>query len=351
MVLYDFLYDLLAGFATWADGFLPSQLDFLISPTVLHAATVLAQVVLVLVIALVNVIMMIWVERKFFARIMDRRGPTEVGFMGLLQNIADALKLFTKEVITPKSADKKAYLIAPIIYIATSLMVLAILPMSDRLFITEVEGGLLLLFAIFTLAPFLIFIAAWAQNNKYCLIGGMRSAAQMISYEIPLMLSVVGVILIVGSFSIAEIVNAQTSYWFIIPQFLGFFIFLIGVLAEVERIPFDLPEAEAELVEGWTTEYGSIRFGLIMFTAYIRGYVGCALAVTLFLGGWNGPFLPPEVWFFIKVYIVFILFVWIRSASPRIRIDQLLNLGWKRLLPLALVNIVIAVVLVTVGWV
>jgi NADH-quinone oxidoreductase subunit H len=349
MGLYDFIYDFLAGLAAWTDTFLPSQLDFIISPTALHAATVLAEAVLILVIALLNVIMMIWVERKFIARLMDRRGPTQVGFAGLLQNIADALKLFTKEVITPEDADKRAYIIAPIIYIGTSVIVLAIIPLSENFVVANVEGGLLLLFAIFTLAPFLLFVASWAQNNKYCLIGGMRSAAQMISYEVPLMLSVVGVVIMVGSFSITEIVSAQNNYWFIIPQFLGFIIFLIGVLAEVERIPFDLPEAEAELVEGWTTEYGGIRFGLIMFTEYLRGYVGCALAVTLFLGGWNGPFLPPEAWFFIKVYIVFMVFIWVRASAPRIRIDQLLNVGWKRLLPLALINIVIAVALVAAG--
>ncbi|MCK4756893.1 MAG: NADH-quinone oxidoreductase subunit NuoH [Thermoplasmata archaeon] len=352
MDLYGFVECLVTKVTGWVDTWLPSQLSFLTSPTSIHALVVLLMAALILVIVLLNVVMMIWVERKFIARLMDRRGPTEVGFAGLLQNVADGLKLFLKEVITPRGVDRSSYVISIALYIGSSVVVLALIPLSDRFFMADVDGGIFMIFAIYTLAPFFIFIAGWSQNNKYSLIGGMRSAAQMISYEIPLMLSTVGVILMAGSLSISVIVEAQQSMWFVIPSFLGFIIFLIGVLAEVERIPFDLPEAEAELVEGWTTEYGGIRFGLIMFTSYLRGYVGCALATFLFLGGWNGPFtqyIPPEAWFMLKVYILFMLLVWLRASAPRIRIDQLLQIGWKRLLPLAMLNIVIAVVLLSLG--
>ncbi len=354
MDLYELVESIVVMLIGWIDQWVPDQLDFLISPTSIHAYVVLGMAAVILVICLLNVVVMIWIERKFIARLMDRRGPTEVGFMGFLQNVADGLKLFLKEVITPQGVDRWVYVMALVLYIGSSITVLALVPMSDRFFMANVEGGLFMIFAIFTLAPFFIFIAGWSQNNKYSLIGGMRSAAQMISYEIPLMLSVIGVILMAGSLSISAIVNAQSSIWFIIPSFIGFFVFIIGVLAEVERIPFDLPEAEAELVEGWTTEYGSIRFGLIMFVSYLRGYVGCALAVFLFFGGWLGPFtayMPPEAWFLIKVYILFMILVWLRASAPRIRIDQLIQIGWKRLLPLAMLNIVIAVIFTTMGWI
>ncbi len=354
MDLYEFIEYFITMVIGWIDQWVPSQLDFLIADTAIHAYVVLGMGAFIMVIALLNVVMMIWVERKFIARLMDRRGPTEVGFAGLLQNVADGLKLFLKEVIHPQGTDRFVYAMSLVLYIGSSVTVLALVPMSDRFFMADVQGGVFMIFAIFTLAPFFIFVAAWSQNNKFSLIGGMRSAAQMISYEIPLMLSVVGVVLMAGSLSISTIVHAQQSIWFIIPSFLGFFIFIIGMLAEVERTPFDLPEAEAELVEGWTTEFGSIRFGLIMFVAYLRGYVGCALAVFLFFGGWNGvllEYIPPEVWFMGKVYILFMIWVWLRASVPRIRIDQLLEIGWKRLLPLAFVNIIVAVIFFEMGWI
>lgn len=329
--------------------------DGLTSPPLINFYTITLGIILILVVTIVNAIMLIWVERKFIARLMDRRGPTEVGYAGLLQNIADGIKLFTKEVITPKKADKSGYLIAPIVYIGTSCLLLVAIPWYDgfTVGIFDISAGVLLIFAIFSLAPFMIFIAGWASNNKFTLIGGMRSAAQMISYEIPLMLSLVSVIILAGSFSLTNIVHAQSSMWFAVLQPIGFIVFLTAIIAEVERIPFDIPEAEAELVEGWFTEYGSMRFALIMFTEYIRGYAGAAIAVSLFLGGWSGPFLPGIVWFFIKVYLVFMLFVWVRASLPRVRIDQLLNVSWKRLLPLSLIAIITSVVMLELkllGW-
>ena len=212
-------------------------------------------------------------------------------------------------------------------------------------------AGALFAFAAFAIAPFSILLAGWSSNNKYTLIGGMRSAAQMMSYEIPLLLAVASVFLLAGDFGFVGIVEAQADIWFAIPLFIGFIVFLVCMAAEVEVTPFDLPEAEAELVEGWTTEYCGMRFGFFMMTSYLRGYAGGALATALFLGGWNGPaIIPDEIWFLIKAYIVFVVIEWMRWSLPRVRVDQILNLGWKRLLPLAMVNLLIAAGLKTMGW-
>ena len=208
------------------------------------------------------------------------------------------------------------------------------------------------LLAAFAIAPFAILLAGWSSNNKYTLIGGMRSAAQMMSYEIPLILCAASVFLLAGSFNFSDIVDAQSNIWFLIPLFIGFVVFLVCLIAEVEIIPFDLPEAEAELVEGWTTEYGGMKFGLFYMTTAIRSYAGGALATAFFLGGWHGPaFIPDEIWFLIKAYIVFTVFMWLTWSVPRVRIDQMLGFGWKRLLPLAVLNLLIAASLKTGGWI
>jgi len=205
--------------------------------------------------------------------------------------------------------------------------------------------------AAFSIAPFAILLAGWSSNNKYTLIGGMRSAAQMMSYEIPLILCAASVFLLAGSFNFVDIVDAQHDIWFLIPLFIGFVVFLVCLIAEVEIIPFDLPEAEAELVEGWTTEYGGMRFGLFYMTTAVRSYAGGALATAFFLGGWQGPsFIPDEIWFLIKAYIVYTVFMWLTWSVPRVRIDQMLGLGWKRLLPLAMLNLLIAAALKSGGW-
>lgn len=346
----------------------------------------LFDIVIALVIAILNVLIMLWIERKLMGRLMDRRATMLIPpFMmkvwgkrypskfvistGFFQNLADGTKFFVKEHIIPLKADKFGFAVAPIIIVSSSLLLLVSLPLSDEFYVVNLNAGLLFVFAIFAIAPFAILVAGWAQNNKYTLIGGMRSAAQMMSYEIPLLLSLVGVIIVVGSFNIGDIVAYQQNnnlvsfipHWFVITQFIGFLVFMIAIVAEVERIPFDLPEAEAELVEGWTTEYGGARWVLMMLAAYIRGFAGCAMATYLFLGGWAGPtqltiggmtlpFIPPEIWFLIKVYILFIILVWIRASLPRIRTDQILEIGWKRLLPLSILNIFIALIFVEYGW-
>jgi NADH-quinone oxidoreductase subunit H len=354
------------GFAVWVD-------DILRTPSVFSAFTWLIASVIILVFALLNTIMVIWLERKMLGRFMDRRGAMHVGYAGLLQNIADGLKLFVKEDILPAKADRFGYVFGVTVYIASSVAVLAFIPFATGFSLPLPTEGLLFALAAFALAPFAIFVAGWSSNNKYTLIGGMRSAAQIISYEVPLILSVAAMVILTGSLSLAGIGEAQAGgHWFVIPQILGFLIFFVTMIAEVERIPFDLPEAEAELVEGWTTEYGSMRFGLIMFTDYLRAFVACALATVLFLGG-SAPVemfgfslgIPAGafpgaatvsglVWFLLKTYLLFAVMIWVRASYPRVRVDQLLRLSWSFLVPLAFVNLIIAfatvIVLVTFGW-
>ena len=343
----------------WFGDFFTAVGDLAASDGHIAVMTILLEVILVVVVALINVLNFIWLERKISGRIFDFYGPYYVGYRigGWLQNLADGMKLFVKAVITPAKADKLGFLLAPVIYVSSSILILATIPLSENFAVftnesaTGVPAGVLVAFAVFAIAPFSILLAGWSSNNKYTLIGGMRSAAQMMSYEIPLLLCVASVVLLAGSLDFNEIVAAQHDVWFVIPLALGFIVFLVCLAAEVERIPFDLPEAEAELVEGWTTEYSGMRFGLFMMTEYVRGYAGGALVTALFLGGWHGPALiPDEIWFLIKAYIVFCVFVWMRWSLPRIRVDQILNLGWKRLLPLAMLNLLVAVAVKSMGW-
>ena len=327
-----------------------------VSVGVVSLLAIVLEALILIIFALLNVIILIWVERKILARIMDSRGPFYVGPLGFFQNVADGAKLFVKQIIKPAKADKFGYQIGPIIFVASSFMILAAIPLSPEFGMRDgygnsIPASILFAFAVFAIAPFSILIAGWSENNKYTLIGGMRSAAQMMSYEIPMLLTVASVFLLAGSFSFVDVVNAQQNMWYGIPLLLGLIIFIVCMVAEVERIPFDLPEAEAELVEGWTTEYSGMRFGFFMFTEYLRGYAGCGIATALFLGGWQGPdIIPGEIWFLVKAYIVFLVFIFIRGALPRIRTDQILNLGWKRLLPLAVINLIIAAALKTAGW-
>jgi len=338
VLAYIFNWLTLEGIATW-----------LTSTNVVYFVTVVIVALIVFIVGFLVSITFIWQERKILGRLMDRRG-TQVGVLGLFQNFADGLKAFIKEIIIPKDVDKWVYDAAPVILIGMSILMIGLIPLSPDFALANLQTGLLLIFAIFSIAPFAILIGGWASNNKYTVMGGMRAAGQLISYEVPLLLSMAGVVILTGTFNLGEIVAQQQSIWFFIPLFLGFIVFLTSIIAEVERIPFDLPEAEAELVEGWMTEYGGMRFGLIMLSEYVRGYAACGVAVILFLGGWNGPsFLWPEIWFLIKLFILFAIFIWVRGALVRVTTKQILNIGWTKLMPLALINIGVAVALKMTG--
>ncbi|MCI4331210.1 MAG: NADH-quinone oxidoreductase subunit H, partial [Thermoplasmata archaeon] len=273
-------------------------------------------------------------------------------------NFADGLKLFRKNTFKPREADGLGFYSGPTAYMVTSLLIFGVLPISSGWADGSLPLSLLLALVIFSFAPLFIFVSAWSSNNKYSLLGGMRSAAQMIAYEVPILIAVVAVVLVAGSFDLTTIVNEQQNYWFWGPLFLALLVFLTGMLAEMERIPFDLPEAEAELVEGWNTEYGGMLFAFFMLADYLRALVGSILVVLLFLGGWTLPSYLPSVltsfplagifWLMLKTYLVFGLFVWIRASLPRVRTDQLLRVGWMRMIPLSLLSIVLAVLLVAV---
>ena len=295
----------------------------------------------------------IWIERKVLGRMMDRRG-TQVGWLGGFQNFADGIKTLLKEIIIPRDSDKKLYTYAVVMILATSVMLLGLIPWSEFWYAVNVPLALLLGLAVFSLAPFAILIGGWSSNNKYTVIGGMRGAAQLIAYEVPLLLVVVSIVIMVGSLNFNDIVTWQIeNVWLIAPLILGCITFFVAGLAEVERVPFDLPEAEAELVEGWQTEYGGFRWGLIMLCDYVRAYIVALLITVLFLGGWAGPEpVPPEVWTLIKTFLVFFVMVWVRAAMVRIRTDQILKIGWRRLMPLAFINLVIVVLIkyYNIGW-
>ena len=332
-------------------------------------------------VGMTNLILVIHLERKIAARIQDRRGPMlslrafrELGEdlageaptwrfkgnysgIGIIQNMADGIKAITKELIIPNKADKFLFSMGPIIFISSSVFLLVLFPLSDRFAASAAPAGLMVIMAAFSIAPIGVLTSGWASNNKYSMIGGMRSAAQLMSYEIPLLLSMAGVFLLAGSYNPVDIVEQQREatwlfglpMWNFIPQFIGFIVFMICILAEVERVPFDLPEAEAELVEGWTTEYSGIRYMLFLAAEYIRGFAGAAVATIVFLGGWAGPWpVPPEIWFLLKVYLIIIFWIFIRWTVPRIRTDQILELGWKKLLPLSLINILIVIFMVEI---
>jgi NADH-quinone oxidoreductase subunit H len=308
--------------------------------------------------SMINTIMLIWWERKLLGRFMDRRGAMHVGYAGLLQNFADGFKLFRKHTFKPRDADTLGFFTGPTAYMVTSLLIFGVLPISTGWSNGSLPLSLLLALVIFSFAPLFIFVSAWSSNNKYSLIGGMRSAAQMIAYEVPILLAVVAVVIVSGSFDLTTIVQEQQNYWYWGPLFLALVVFVAGMLAEMERIPFDLPEAEAELVEGWNTEYGGMLFAFFMVTDYFRALIGSALVVLLFMGGWTMPSYVPAAlttfplagifWFMLKTYIVFAVFVWIRASLPRVRTDQLLRVGWMRMIPLSLAAVVLAAALVTV---
>ena len=295
-------------------------------------------------------------ERKVLGHMQVRFGPNRTGPFGLLQPIADGIKLFFKEDIIVPHANRLIYIFAPTVIVITALVSYAVIPFGDSftilgqkvdLVVADVNVGLLYLFAISSLGVYGVVMGGWASNNKYSLLGAIRSSAQMISYELSLGLSVIGVLMITGSLSTVQIVEAQSKVWFVLYQPLGFIIYLICAVAECSRTPFDLTECDNELVAGYQTEYSSMKLALYYLAEYAHILVVSSLAVTLFFGGWHGPFLPPVIWFLIKVFIFIFFFIWVRATFPRFRYDQLMKFGWKVLFPLALLNIMITAVVIT----
>ncbi|MGE5710757.1 MAG: NADH-quinone oxidoreductase subunit NuoH [Nitrospira sp.] len=283
---------------------------------------------------------LIWLERRLLALWQDRYGPNRVGSFGLLQVVADGIKIFMKEDWIPPFADKPVFILAPAIIMLTALMLFAVLPVAPGIIISDLNIGLLFVLALSSLGVYSVVLAGWSSNNKYALLGGMRAAAQMISYEVFMGLSLMGVVLLAGSFSLPAIVEAQQKIWFVIPQFIGFVLFLIAGLAETRRTPFDLPEAESELVAGYHSEYSGMKFGMFFVGEYLGVTLISAMITVLFFGGWLGPVLPPIVWFLLKTFFFIALFILLRGALPRPRFDQLMSWGWKVMLPLALVNLI-----------
>jgi NADH-quinone oxidoreductase subunit H len=294
-------------------------------------------------------------ERKFLGYMQVRLGPNRVGYFGLLQPIADGIKSFVKEDIIPDKADKTIFVIAPIISFATALSMFALIPFGDsitvfgreiKLVIADVDIGILFIFAQSTLGEYGIILGGWSSDNKYGLLGALRAAAQMISYEVALGLIILGTVILAGSLRLTEIVEAQRDVWFIVYQPFAFLLYLVAALAEINRTPFDMPESESELASGYNIEYSSMKFALFMIAEYIHLVVVAALTTTLFLGGWLGPVLPGPVWFFIKTLLLIFVFIWIRGTYPRMRYDHIMKFGWKFLFPAAILNVVVTALVV-----
>ncbi|MGO9395607.1 MAG: NADH-quinone oxidoreductase subunit NuoH, partial [Desulfobaccales bacterium] len=260
---------------------------------------------------------------------------------GALQTVADTLKLISKELITPEEVDRPIYRLAPIVIFLPALLSFLVIPFSRSLIIRDLNVGIVLILAFSTLAVLAILMAGWSSNNKYAVLGAIRSVAQNIAYEIPLLITVMSVILMVGSFKLSDIVAAQSSHWFILVQPLAFILFITCATAETNRAPFDLPEAESELVAGFHTEYTGMRFALFFLAEYTNMFITSAVAAVLFLGGWQGPILPGVIWFLLKVYALIFLMMWFRWTFPRVRFDQLITLAWKVLIPLAFANLLV----------
>ncbi|MBM7652672.1 NADH-quinone oxidoreductase subunit NuoH [Neobacillus cucumis] len=315
------------------------------SPSWAHFGIFFILGVVLLLVVLGFVTYGILAERKVMGYMQLRHGPNQLGGrFGLLQTVADVLKLLLKEDIIPKAADKPLFILAPIVAFAPSFMVLATLPFTDKFQFADIGVGLLYYISVSGLTVFGMLLGGWASNNKYALLGGMRAAAQMISYEIPLVMSVLGVILLAGSLNLNDIVLQQKHGWFILLQPIGFIVFFIASIAELNRTPFDLPESENELVAGYFVEFAGFRWAFFMLSEYVYVFGMSALTTVIFLGGWLPPFaflgfIPGAVWFALKFCFVVFLYFWIRSTLPRFRVDRLMEFGWKVLLPIALANI------------
>jgi len=295
----------------------------------------------ILIVVLTVAAGLIWLERRLLAVWQDRYGPNRVGPFGLLQVLADMIKIFTKEDWIPPFADRAVFVIAPAVIIITVLLSFAVIPFAPGISVADLNIGLLFFLAMSSMGAYSVMLAGWSSNNKYSLLGGLRGAAQMLSYEVFMGLSLMGVVMLAGSFNLRTIVEAQRNLWFCIPQIIGLVVFLVAGLAETHRLPFDLPEAESELIAGFHSEYSGMKFGMFFVGEYLGITLISAMITTLFFGGWLGPFLPPVIWFLIKMFLFICFFILMRAALPRLRFDQLMSYGWKVMLPLVLLNLVV----------
>lgn len=325
-------------------GSLRSAIDAAGAPLILNDITiVILKIVAILVYILVSALWLVYLERKVCAYIQARIGPNRVGPKGLLQTAADIGKLISKEIIIPRAADKIVFLLMPVLIFVPVLLVFAVVPFGKDMIAVDLNIGVFYFFSVASLSTIIFWAGGWASANKYAVIGAMRSVAQMISYEIPLVLSLLGVVMIVGSMKMSDIINAQQHVWFIFTQPLAFIIYMICATAETNRTPFDLVEGESEIIAGPFTEYGGMTFAMWFLAEYGNMVVASAIATTMFLGGWMAPFgldfIPSWVWFFLKLYLMIYVFMWFRWTYPRIRVDHLMNFGWKVLVPLTLANI------------
>jgi NADH-quinone oxidoreductase subunit H len=326
------------------------------SPTPLQpAVSVLLTIVPILIVFPTLFALTTVLERKGLARIQNRYGPNRVGYFGILQPLADALKSMTKEDIVPRAADKVVHLAAPLVLVAASFLAYAVIPIGRNMVAVNLDAGLLFFFAIGAVPELAVFMAGWSSRNKYSMLGAMRAIAQMISYEVPLILSSVAVVMAAGTLSTAAIVEKQAHYSGILPHwyvltpwgFAGFLLFMIAAAAEVNRSPFDLPEGESEIIGGYFTEYSGFKFALFFLAEYLEMFAVSGLGITLFLGGWSAPFsfltwIPSWIWFFAKLLTFIAGFIWVRGTLPRLRMDQLMGLAWKFMLPMSLVIILAA---------
>jgi NADH-quinone oxidoreductase subunit H len=300
-----------------------------------------SNVILILAVVFSFAALLSWIERRLLGVWQDRYGPNRVGPFGVLQIAADAIKLLTKEDWVPPFAERTLFVLAPAIIAITTLLAFAVVPVAPGIGVVDLNIGLLFFLAMSSLGVYSIVLGGWASNNKYSLLGGFRAAAQMLSYEVFMGLSLMGVVMLAGSFNLRDIVAAQEDLWFCVPQILGFITFTVAGIAEARRLPFDLPEAENELVAGFHTEYSSMKFGLFFIGEYVGVILISAMMVTLFFGGWLGPLLPPLMWFLLKTFIVIGFFILLRASLPRPRYDQLMAYAWKVMLPLTLVNLLV----------
>ena len=322
----------------------------------LDVILIIIKILIVVTVVMLSVAYATYAERKVIGAMQVRMGPSHVGWKGLLQPFADAVKLIAKEDFNPNMVDKPVYILAPILGFVPALMAFAVIPFSDKFvmfgremqpYITDVNVGLLYVLALSSVGTYGIIMSGWASNSKYALLGSLRSTAQVISYETAMGLALVGPVLLAGSTSLREITLAQSNgLWFFIPQFVAFIIYVIAAVAETNRAPFDLPEAETEIVAGFHVEYSSMKFALFFLAEYANMYVVSAICAICFLGGFSGPILPGFVWFVLKVCAFMFFFLWLRATLPRLRFDQLMQLGWKVLIPIALANVLVTSVIV-----